>query len=328
MEKTSGRVEQRRGSRLSGVRPFAVILVYVAIILVFMITAPRTFLNYRIYMAFLSTIPFSLVMALGLTFVIIAGEIDLSFPGIMLLGGFVYSYTYILTKSPVLAMALCLVSGIATGYVNGVIITKIKIPSIIVTLGTQFIWGGLAIVLSQGRSVEINQVRETVFYKLFVGRIGGAFPVQAVWAIAAAIVLGIILKKHRFGEHVMFAGDNREAARMMGVNIDRTLILTFVLMGFLTALSSALLTLEFVSWYTTSGPGYLLITIAAVFIGGTSIYGGEGTIFGTVIGAFIVGSMTAGIVASGVGGFWTRLVDGLVLIIAVLLNTYLSRRRG
>jgi simple sugar transport system permease protein len=279
-------------------------------------------------MAFLSTIPFSLIMALGLTFVIIAGEIDLSFPGIMLLGGFVYSYAYIYTDSPVLAMVLCLLSGAATGYINGVIITKIKIPSIIVTLGTQFIWGGLAIVLSQGKSVEINQVRETVFYRLFVGRIGGAFPAQAAWAIGSAVVLGIILKKHRFGEHVMFAGDNREAARMMGVNVDRTLTLTFVLMGFLTALSSLILTLEFVSWYTTSGPGYLLITIAAVFIGGTSIYGGEGTIFGTVIGAFIVGSMTAGIVASGVGGFWTRLVDGLVLITAVLLNTYLSRRRG
>lgn len=113
---------------------------------------------------------------------------------------------------------------------------------------------------------------------------------------------------------------------MMGVNVDKTIIQIFMLSGVLAAFSSVLLACEMVIWWSTQGPGYLLITIAAVFIGGTSIYGGEGTIFGTVVGAFIIGSITTGIVASGVGGFWTELVVGLVLLVAVFINTFISRR--
>jgi simple sugar transport system permease protein len=118
----------------------------------------------------------------------------------------------------------------------------------------------------------------------------------------------------------MFIGDNKEAARMIGVNVDRTMMSLFVLNGALAAFASVLLGLEMVTWWPTQGPGYLLITVAAVFIGGTSIYGGEGTIFGTVFGACIVGSITAGITASGVGGFWSELVVGLVMLAAILTN--------
>jgi simple sugar transport system permease protein len=311
-----------------GFRTYAVVLVYIMLMGIFMITAPKAFLDYKIYMAFLSTIPFSLVMALGLTFVIIAGEIDLSFTSIMAFSGFIFTYTFIHTANTILALAASLASGIIIGFINGIIVAKVKVPSIIATLGTQFLWAGLATVLSSGRSLIVNEIRPTFIYKIFVGRIGGIVPAQAVWAFGLAIILGFILNKHKFGESVMFIGDNRDTARMMGVNVDRTLIQIFMLSGFLAAFASVLLACEMVTWWATQGPGYLLITIAAVFIGGTSIYGGEGTIFGTVIGAFIVGSITAGITASGVGGFWTQFVVGLVLLTAVFINTFMSRRRS
>jgi len=308
-------------------RTYAVVLVYIVLMGIFMVTAPKAFLDYKIYMAFLSTVPISLVMALGLTFVIIAGEIDLSFTSVMAFSGFVFTYTFINTGSTILAFIASLAAGLIAGFINGVIVAKVKVPSIIATLGTQFFWAGLAVVLSSGRSLIINEIRPSLLYKIFVGRIGGIVPAQAIWSFGIAIILSFILNKHRFGESVMFIGDNRETARMMGVNVDKTLIQIFMLSGVLAAFSSVLLACEMVTWWSTQGPGYLLITIAAVFIGGTSIYGGDGTIFGTVVGAFIIGSITAGIVASGVGGFWTQLVVGLVLLSAVFINTFVVKRR-
>ncbi|MBD3307687.1 hypothetical protein GF339_14725 [candidate division KSB3 bacterium] len=181
-------------------------------------------------------------------------------------------------------------------------------------------------MLSQGRQVVTSDTRSMFLGKVFVGRIGGSFPVQALWALGLALLLAYILNRHSFGEHTMFIGDNKEAARMLGVNVDRTMIALFMLNGAMAAFSSVLLALEMVTWWPTQGPGYLLTTVAAVFIGGTSIYGGEGTIFGTVFGAFIVGSITAGITASGVGGFWSELVVGLVMLAAILTNIIAGKK--
>ncbi len=309
------------------IRTYAILAVYVAIIGIFMITAPSTFLHYRIYMAFLSTVPFTLIMALGLTFVVTAGEIDLSFPSTMALGGFTFASVFLWSHSVLLALACCLAVGVAIGFINGILIAKIGVPSIIATLSTMFIWAGLSVVISQGRQLVLDEARNQVLGQLFVGRIADIFPAQSLWALGLAMITAVILNRHRFGEHTMFVGDNREAARMLGVNVDRTLIGIFSLNGALAAFSSAILAVEMVTWWPTQGPGYLLTTVAAVFIGGTSIYGGEGTIFGTIVGSFIVGSITAGIVASGVGGFWSQLVVGLVMLVAILSNTLLSKRR-
>ena len=307
-------------------RIYAIAVVYLVIMGIFMITAPRAFLGYRIYMSFLSTIPFSLIMALGLTFVITAGEIDLSFPSVMAFAGFIFSVTFLKTGSIFIALLCSLITGMVIGFINGLIIVKIGVPSIIATLSTNFVWTGLAKVLCQGKQLVLADSREMFLSQLFVGRIGGIFPAQALWAFGLAILFALILNRHRFGEHVMFIGDNREAARMIGVNVDQTMMGIFALNGALAAFASVILGLEMVTWWPTQGPGYLLITVAAVFIGGTSIYGGEGTMFGTVFGAFIVGSITAGITASGVGGFWSELVVGLVMLAAILTNIIVGKK--
>lgn len=309
-------------------RAYVIASVYICLMATFMVTAPKAFLSYRIYGAFLSTIPFSLIMGLGLTFIIIAGEIDLSFPEVMAFSGFIFTFVFRQTNNPIVALVCSLLAGVVAGLFNGVMVAKIGIPSIIATLGTQFLWGGLGVILSGGRSSLITEARSSMLHKLLVGRVGGLVPAQALWAIGLSVILWFLLNRHRFGEHAMFIGDNRDTARMMGVNVDGTLLLLFTLNGVLASFSSILLALEMVAWWPTQGPGYLLITIAAVFIGGTSIYGGEGTIFGTVIGAFIVGSITAGVVASGVGGFWTQFIVGVVMIIAVLLNTIFVKKRA
>jgi simple sugar transport system permease protein len=267
-------------------------------------------------------------MALGLTFVIIAGEIDLSFPSSMALSGFVFMYTYIHLKNSIVALLACLAVGIIIGLINGIIVAKLKVPSIVATLATSFIWAGLAVVISGGIQINIPVSRGSLFYNVLVGRVAGLIPAQSLWAFGLAIIMALILNRNRFGEHVMFIGDNRETSKMLGVDVDRTLISVFILNGALASFSSVLLGLEYVTWWPTQGPGFLLITIAAVFIGGTSIYGGEGTILGTVIGAFIVGSITAGVVASGAEGSWTQLIVGLVMLLAVVFNTLMRNRKS
>lgn len=312
-------------SALSRIEGLPIIAVYIVIAVLFMITAPETFLRYRIYQSFMSTIPVPLILALGLTLVVTAGEIDLSFPSIIAFSGFVFAGLYKTTGQTLLPFLAALAAGAFVGFINGALVAVVGIPSIIATLGGQFLWSGLTVILSRGLAWNIREVRQELIHVLFTGRVGGLVPAQVLWAAGIAVLLWFILNRHRFGEHILFIGDNTEVARVMGVNVRGTKIALFTLMGVLSGFAAVLLTLEMATFWTTQGSGMLLITMAAVFIGGTSIFGGEGTIVGTFFGSFIVGSLEAGIVATGIGGFWTRFVAGLVLIIAVVIHILVGK---
>ena len=302
--------------------------VFIALMIVFIIAAPRVFTGYRIYMSFLQTVPPLLILALGLTFVITAGEMDLSFSAIIAFSGFVFCYIFRTFGTPWLAFILALSSGALVGLINGWMVAKVGIPSMMATLAAQFFWNGLTILLSGGLSWNIKEIRPYFIHTLFVGRIGGIVPAQSLWGVGVAVFLWFILNRHTFGEHILFIGDNVGVARVMGVNVTATKIKLFVFMGVISAFAGILLTLEMINFWTTQGAGLLLPTIAAVFIGGTSLAGGYGTVIGSFFGAYIVGSLEAGVVASGIGGYWTRLVTGLVMAASVSLNIILSREKG
>jgi len=307
----SGRI---RLLQIEGLPIVAVLLVLVA---AFMIAAPEVFLGYRIYMSFLATVPPLLVLAVGLTLVIAAGEIDLSFPSIIALSGWVLAYCVHELDSPWVGLVLALAAGALVGYVNGVLVARVGIPSIIATLATQFLWGGLTTVFSQGLSYSLGEVEQLLLWQLLVGRIG-PFPLQSLWALAVAVVLWLVLNRRRFGEHLLFIGDNVKVAEVVGVNVAREKIRMFVLMGVMAALASVLLTLENRNFFNTQGSGYLLEVMAAVFIGGTSVFGGKASVVGTVAGSFIIGMVEAGLVATGLQGFWVRAVVGMVFLSAVV----------
>ena len=148
---------------------------------------------------------------------------------------------------------------------------------------------------------------------------------QIVWFIVFAIILWFLLNRHRFGGHVYCVGDNLESAKMMGINADRIKILVFVLSGILAVFSGVLVSLEVLYLWPTVGEGYLIRVLAAVFIGGTSVFGGMGTLFGTFIGAIIIGILEGGIIAMGITGFWTQLVYGVVIIVSLSFYSYLKR---
>ena len=304
-------------SRVLRIEGLPILAVLLALVVAFMVAAPDVFLGYRIYMSFLATVPPLLVLAVALTLVIAAGEIDLSFPSVIALSGWVLAYCIRDLGSPLLGLALALASGALVGYVNGILIARVGIPSIIATLATQFLWGGLTTVFSQGLSYSLGNADELWLWRLLVGRIG-PFPVQALWAAAVAVALWLVLNRRRFGEHLLFIGDNAKVAEVVGINVAREKIRMFVLMGIMAALASVLLTLENKNFFNTQGGGYLLEVMAAVFIGGTSVFGGKASVVGSVVGSFLIGMVEAGLVATGLQGFWVRAVVGIVFLSAVV----------
>ena len=283
----------------------------------FMVLSPATFLSPRIYISFCSTIPFIAILALGLTFLVIAGELDLSFPAVMAICGLTFAEVFLKSHSPALAFISSLSVGALAGFVNGVIVVKVGVPSIIATIGTQFFWRGLSALLASGLARNIVPIRDTFLHHVFVGRIGGTVPAQALWCVAVAALLALVLNRHVFGENVLFIGDDIQTARLMGVDADRVRILLFVLMGTISAFVSVMVCMEMANWWPTQGEGYLLLVFASIFIGGTSVFGGQGTIFGALVGAIIIGIIEAGIISAGLSGFWTRVVHGFIIVASV-----------
>jgi simple sugar transport system permease protein len=302
--------------------PIGVVLALLYVVFIF--TAPTVFTGYRIYMSFFQTVPPLLVLGIGLTFVITAGEIDLSFPAVVALSGFVFTWWFKNFQTPLIGFVLALASGALVGYINGLLVARLRVPSIMATLAAQFFWYGVTVLIAGGLQIDIAAIVPTTIHATFVGRLFGVFPAQALWSLGLVVFFWFILNRHKFGEAIMFIGDNAEVARVMGINVEATRIRLFTLNGVIAAFAGLLLTMEINVFFPTQGTAFLLSVMAAVFIGGTSIAGGQGVLVGTFFGSYIIGSLEAGVVASGIGGYWVQLVEGLVMAASVILNVVIG----
>lgn len=303
-----------------------IIGVFISLWLIFILAAPGTFLQPMIYNSFMSTVPFFAIMAIPLTLVVIAKEIDLSFTSVMAMGMVTFILTYNASKSVPLAFLAALLAGVAIGWVNGVIVVRFGIPSLVATIGTQFFWRGAVLVLSQGKSGSLIYVKESFLYPLLVGKIGGTFPMQMIWLVVIALAGWALLNRHKLGAHIYLVGDNAKSADLMGVNTGRTRIFTFMLLGLASAFAGVVASFHVAYFWPSLGDGYLLSTMASVFLGGTSVFGGTGTILGTFLGAFIIGAIEAATVAVGLTGFWTQLIYGFIIVVSVVMHAYLRKR--
>ena len=151
-----------------------------------------------------------------------------------------------------------LVTGAIIGWLNGFIIVKFGIPSLVVTIGTQFFWRGAVLVLTQGANFSLEYIKPTFFYPLFVGKIGRYFPMQMFWLIVITILGWVLLNRHRFGAHVYLIGDNINSAELMGVNTGRTRIQAFMLVGLVSAFAGILASFYVAYFWPSLGDGYLL----------------------------------------------------------------------
>jgi simple sugar transport system permease protein len=331
-----------RSSRLARIEGLPIIVVSILIIGLFMITAPSVFLRPEIYTStMLSTVPPLILLATGLTFVIAAGEIDLCFPSIIGFSGCAFAILFKLHDLGWIAIMAALAAGMFIGFINGVLVAKVGIPSFIATLGTGFFWNGMATFWSGGKSYALRGVEDTSVYTVLVARlpIGDAstyawytqISVQAIWTAAIVIFLWFVLNRHRFGEHVLFIGDSNDVSRVVGVDVDWEKIKLFTMMGLLAAIAAIMLTLENRNYFGNQGQGYLLTAIASVLIGGTSILGGKATIIGTVFGAILIYLMEPGLVAAGATAETVQIMRGLVFLIAVVFYLFMdepARRRA
>jgi simple sugar transport system permease protein len=328
--KVAGANRKEYSSAGRAIRRFGVQLGIVAVALIvwtlFLIGSPRTFLSYPIYNAFMSSTPYFALIAIPLTLVVITKEIDLSFPSIMAWGMAVYGLVLTTTHSTLLAFIGCLAAGIFAGWANGMIVTKVGIPSLVATIGTQFFWRGVVLVMRSGNGESLVPSKGTLVDSLLTGRLFGIIPAQFVWTIIFAIVIWFLLNRHKFGAHVYLTGDNEDSSRLMGIGVDRVKILTFAIVGFAAAFAGLVQSLDVSYFWPTVGEGQLLNTLASVFLGGTSVFGGTGTIFGTFVASFIIGAINAGIVAAGLTGFWTQLIYGLIIVVSVGIQTVVGRR--
>jgi simple sugar transport system permease protein len=152
---------------------------------------------------------------------------------------------------------------------------------------------------------------------------------EFVWLLVATVVTWVLLNRHRVGQNAYVIGDNAQAAALMGIPIRRTRVILFVLMGLAAAFAGTLNSLQISNFYPSGlGAGYLLPALAAVFVGGTSVFGGRGSVYGTFLGAFMIGGIQAGVVAAGLTEFYTQPIYGAVILIAVTIHAVLQRRFG
>ncbi|MGH2656749.1 MAG: ABC transporter permease [Actinomycetota bacterium] len=317
--------------RLAGATSTWIFLVLVVIIAVFSFLNFEAFasvFNLRNIMIDASTL---LLVAVGMTFVIITGGIDLSVGSVLVFSQVVAALVMRGMGAEGLTVILAglgsaLLSGVAWGLLNGVLIAKTRIPALIVTLGTLGMAQGAALLLSGGINIR-GAVPPELLSTVGIGRLFDEIPYLVLIAAGITILGGIVLHLTRFGRHTYAIGSNAEAARRAGINVSRHLIKVYAMSGLLAGMAGYMLLARFTTT-TIEGHGTTnLQAIAAVVIGGTSLFGGIGAVFGTVVGVFIPAILRNGFIILGVQPFWQQVAVGAVLILAVYVDQLKRRAR-
>ena len=284
--------------------------------------------------AWLSTSSYAveyLILAVGQTFVIVTAGIDLSdgatlgfagMAGALLMEHMLNSHSSS-TLTAIAGIAAMLLSGAVIGVANGLLITRIKLPPFIVTLGTLTAVGGFTNLLNHG--TEITTLPTFISNLGTASVLSGWLPIPVLIALAVAVVFGLVLARTRFGLRTYAIGSNELGARRSGVRVDRHLVMVYGISGLLAGLAGLLVTANFSSATPIAGANDELYAIASVVIGGASIFGGRGTIFGTVIGTAILSVLTTGLVLTNVAPFWQQVAIGLVVIAAVAIDRVRTR---
>jgi ribose transport system permease protein len=258
------------------------------------------------------------VIAFGMTLTILLGGIDLSVGSILAVSSVLAAMTMKGGHGAGVAAGIALLAGAAMGSLNGVVIAKGKVAPFIATLGTMTLLRGAALVLSNGS--PISGFPSQLFAMLGGGYVARLIPVPVVLMLAMFAVFWFVLTRTVFGRHVYATGGNAEAAKLSGVNTDRVQILVYTVSGAMAALAGVILTSRLDSAQPTAGVGYELDAITAVVLGGTSLAGGRGWIFGTLVGALLIGVLNNGLNLMGVSAFYQQVVKGSVILLAVLLD--------
>lgn len=262
------------------------------------------------------------IIGAGMTFVILSGGIDLSVGSVFACSAVIGGLVFTATNSLTLALTATVATGAAFGLANGLIITRLRVPPFIGTLGMMGIARGLALIISGG--VPIYGLERYKF--IGQGKLFDVIPVPTVIVVIVYVIGYLVLNNTRFGRFTYAIGSNTEATRLSGINVTRVMLGIYMICGLLTGLASTIEAGRLAIVQPAGGNGYELLAIGAVIIGGASTFGGEGSIIATLIGAIIVTTIRNGLNILGVNAFWQYVVNGVVIIGAVAIDQYRRRR--
>ncbi|AUD05720.1 ABC transporter permease [Spirosoma pollinicola] len=311
-------------ARIRGIGQYGLLIAFIVICLTLTTITPK-FLTVQNLMIIVTQVSINALLAFGVTFVIIAGGIDLSIGSMVAVTGVVAaSFAHPDTYPVAVPLLAGLVSGLLFGAVNGFIITRSKVPPFIVTLGTMTIGRGLALILSKGR--PISNLSDS-FNFLGGGKILGV-PTLIIILIVLFIGCSIVLKRTVLGRYIYAVGGNEQAARASGIQLNKVKMVVYTLCGGLAALAGILLTSRITTGQPNAGTGFELDAIAAAIIGGTSTSGGTGTITGTLLGALLIGVISNGLDLLNVTSYYQQVVMGAIIIGAVVLDSMNQTNKG
>lgn len=324
MDNKNGLIEKIKGQ---GLQKLFSLIALVVLILVFSLLG-QNFFSKESFVNILDSSYYIGFMAIGVTFVIITGGMDLSIGTVMmcsaLLGGVAYN---VWGWSIGMVLALIVVVATLFGLVNGILIAKLKLPPFIATMGTMLISQGLGSIIAKVQTQRYpTAYEEAGWFKSVFFKTEGGFPMGIIFLAIFFIVAFIILNKTRIGRYAFAIGSNEEAVRLSGVNVDKWKIMVYVISGFFAGLGGIMYAATYTTIIPGTGNGIELQAIAAVVIGGTSLAGGIGSITGTIIGVYVMSVLKNGLMSMNLQGQWQVFFTGVVVICAVLIDIYRNKK--
>lgn len=316
---------------------FAPLIFLVVLMAVFAVMEPRFLSSVNLFNV-MRQVSIVGLLAVGMTFIILTAGIDLSVGSLLALCGLaaaavakgglenrfsVGSGAEAAGFGWELALLAAIAVGLAGGFMQGFAITRLKVPPFVVTLGGMSAFRGAALLVAGGGPISGFPPDYTWWGQ---GRVGPV-PVPVIIFIAFAILAHIVLRYTRYGRQVYAIGGNPEAARLSGLNVRRITLSVYVIMGFFAGLGAFVLSARLNSAEAVAGTGYELTVIASVVIGGTSLFGGVGSIFGTVIGTILIGVLLNGLVLMNVSSYIQQIIIGVIIVLAVAFDTFAKSRR-
>lgn len=303
------------------------ILDYISVVSIIMLVIVFTAINSNFLSAsnisnILTDISPLLIMGCGVTFVLLIGSIDLSIGSICSCSAVILAL--LIPELGSLAYLVALFYGGMAGLINGIVYTRVKIPSFIVTLGAMSVWQSMAYIISKGAPVQIPVKRWD--YIAWAKIKLSVFSMPLILTLAIVIIFYVVQQKTALGKYSFAVGANERAARMAGVNIDLTKIGVFTICGLCSALAGVFLAAKLKSGIPTVGDPFTLMGVAAVALGGTSLSGGKGGVVGTILGVALVTVIQNGMNVVAVNAFWQQIVFGALVILAVLMTVDRSGR--
>ncbi len=310
--------------------------IFLALLVIVFASLEPAFLSERNILNVMRQISITGIIAVGMTFVILTGGIDLSvgslvaFCGIvgaavakdargLLAGGVTDPGGRVVLYAALAAIGI----GVAAGLIQGLLVGVTRVPAFVVTLGGLSVWRGATQVFSQGQPISGFSGDFRFWGQDYVGRV----PVPVIIFLTMVGLGAIVLRFARYGRWIYALGGNAEAARLSGLNTTALIVSVYVLSGFCAGLAGFLLTSRLNSAEVVAGEGYELTVIAAVVIGGTSLFGGEGRVLGTLIGAMLIGVLNNGLTLRNVNPYWQPIIIGVIVVLSVLVDQLAKRRR-